>query len=75
MTPSNMALISAVARILCLAEPWNQSGTRMLALVADVLFGLPLLLTLQKFAAEPAMEEAHHQFVRLQSMPFLTENL
>lgn len=69
--PSNMALISAVTRLLCLAEKWNQTGTRMFVFVADVLFGLPLLLTLQKLAAEAAMEDAHHQLYRYSQYPML----
>jgi len=71
--PSNEARISAVPRVLCLAGNWNQRGTRTLALVADVLFGFPLLLTLQKLAADPAMDEAHHQLHRYSRYPIVSD--
>lgn len=71
--PSNKARISAVRRILCLAGKWNQRGTRTLELVADVLLGLPVLLTLQKLAADPAMDEAHHQLHRYSRYPIVSD--
>ena len=37
----------------------------MLVFAALLLLGMPLLLTLQKLPAEPALDEATHQLLRL----------
>ncbi len=59
-----MARVSALSRLLRLAEFWNPTATRRFVFDVLLLLAFPLLFTLQAFVELPEFAGSSHQFVR-----------